>query len=83
VVGVCVCNRSCRATPACRWIWPHLYKQETCVSRSFSRPITSAPELREAVATYVSRTADKLRRQRAGALTMFVRTSPFAPRFYS
>ncbi|QEY31511.1 Y-family DNA polymerase [Synechococcus sp. RSCCF101] len=60
-------------------------KRETCVSRSFSRPITRAAELREAVATYVSRAAEKLRRQRqrAGALTVFARTSPFAPGFYS
>lgn len=33
-------------------------KQETCVSRSFSRPITSLTELREAVATYVVRAAE-------------------------
>ncbi|MEB3168047.1 MAG: Y-family DNA polymerase [Synechococcaceae cyanobacterium] len=61
-------------------------KQETCVSRSFRRPLTSATELREAVATYLSRAAEKLRQQHqcAGAITVFVRTSPFADRpFYS
>jgi DNA polymerase V len=61
-------------------------KQETCVSRSFSRPITERAELREAVATYLSRAAEKLRRQRqrAGAITVFVRSSPFTgTRFYS
>ncbi len=61
-------------------------KRETCVSRSFRRPLTSASELREAVATYLSRAAEKLRRQGqcAGALTVFVRTSPFNGRpFYS
>ena len=54
-------------------------KQETCVSRSFSTPITTQAELREAVATYLSRAAEKLRRQRqrAGAITVFVRSSPF------
>ncbi|MCX5953807.1 MAG: Y-family DNA polymerase [Cyanobacteria bacterium] len=54
-------------------------KQETCVSRSFSTPITTRAELREAVATYLSRAAEKLRRQRqlAGAITVFVRSSPF------
>ncbi len=54
-------------------------KQETCVSRSFSTPITTAGELRQAVATYLSRAAEKLRRQRqcAGAITVFVRSSPF------
>ena len=60
-------------------------KQETCVSRSFSRAVCSEQELREAVASYVSRAAEKLRRQRqrAGRLTVFARTSPFSPGFYS
>jgi DNA polymerase V len=61
-------------------------KQETCVSRSFRRPLRTATELREAVATYLCRAAEKLRCQRqcAGAITVFVRTSPFAARpFYS
>ena len=61
-------------------------RQETCVSRSFRQPLTSLQELREAVATYLSRAAEKLRRQRqrAGAITVFVRTSPFNGRpFYS
>jgi DNA polymerase V len=61
-------------------------KQETCVSRSFRRPLNSVRELKEAVATYLSRAAEKLRqqRQRAGAITVFVRTSPFDGRpFYS
>ena len=61
-------------------------KQETCVSRSFSQPVTSREELRQAIATYLSRAAEKLRRQRqrAGAITVFVRSSPFdGSRFYS
>ena len=60
-------------------------KQETCVSRSFSHPITSLEELREAVATYVVRAAEKLRKQhqRTAALTIYTRTSPFIPGFYS
>ena len=60
-------------------------KQETCVSRSFSRPITSRAELRQAVATYVVRAAEKLRQQqqRTATLTVYARTSPFAPGFYS
>ena len=61
-------------------------KRETCVSRSFSQPITSQSELREAVATYLSRAAEKLRRQqqRAGAITVFVRSNPFnGTSFYS
>jgi DNA polymerase V len=54
-------------------------KRETCVSRSFSSAITSQAQLRQAVATYTSRAAEKLRRQgqRAGALTVFVRSNPF------
>ena len=60
-------------------------KQETCVSRSFSHPITSREELREAIATYVVRAAEKLRKQhqRTAALTIYTRTSPFIPGFYS
>ena len=60
-------------------------KQETCVSRSFSRVITDESELRQAVASYVVRAAEKLRRQRqrSGRLTVFARTSPFSPGFYS
>ena len=54
-------------------------KRETCVSRSFSEPITKKASLREAMATYLSRAAEKLRRQhqRAGVITVFVRSSPF------
>ena len=54
-------------------------KRETCVSRSFSQPITNLIHLREAVATYTARAAEKLRRQqqRAGSLTVFVRSNPF------
>ena len=54
-------------------------KRETCVSRSFSRPISDPAQLQQAVATYTARAAEKLRRQgqRAGALTVFVRSNPF------
>jgi DNA polymerase V len=61
-------------------------KRETCVSRSFSQPITSQAELKEAIATYLSRAAEKLRRQRqrTGTITVFVRSSPFnGTSFYS
>ena len=60
-------------------------KQETCVSRSFSHPITSLEALQEAIATYVVRAAEKLRQQqqRTAALTIYTRTSPFSPGFYS
>jgi DNA polymerase V len=60
-------------------------KRETCVSRSFSQPIEAEAPLREAVASYVVRAAEQLRRQRqrAGRLTVFARTSPFSSGFYS
>jgi DNA polymerase V len=61
-------------------------KQETCVSRSFSEPVTSLEDLRQAIATYLSRACEKLRRQgqRAGSVTVFVRSSPFnGTRFYA
>ncbi|MFZ9752787.1 MAG: Y-family DNA polymerase [Cyanobium sp.] len=54
-------------------------KRETCVSRSFSTPVSTVEGLRQAVATYLCRGAEKLRRQgqQAGGLTVFVRSSPF------
>jgi DNA polymerase V len=60
-------------------------KRETCVSRSFSRAICVDDELRQAVASYVVRAAEKLRQQRqlCGRISVFARTSPFAPNFYS
>jgi DNA polymerase V len=49
------------------------------VSRSFGRAITSLHEMREAVATYTSRAAEKLRREHlaAGILTVFLMTNRF------
>ncbi len=61
-------------------------KRETCVSRSFSEPIRELGPLREAIATYLSRAAEKLRRQRqrTDTITVFVRSSPFnGTRFYA
>ncbi len=61
-------------------------RRETCVSRSFARPIETREELRQAVATYLARAAEKLRRQRqlCGCVTVFVRSSPFdGSSFYS
>jgi DNA polymerase V len=54
-------------------------KRETCVSRSFGTPVCSREALQQAVATHLCRAAEKLRRQaqRAGAVTVFVRSSPF------
>jgi Nucleotidyltransferase/DNA polymerase involved in DNA repair len=54
-------------------------RQEIQSSRSFGHPITSAQELGEAISLYTVRAADKLRRQGsvAGALRVFIHTSPF------
>lgn len=48
-------------------------------SRSFGRPVESRHELEEAVASYVSRAAEKLRRQglAAGSLVVFVNTNRY------
>ena len=48
-------------------------------SRSFGRPVKSLAELKEALASYVSRAAGKLRAQRSVALfiTVFLGTNPF------
>ncbi len=60
-------------------------KRETCVSRSFSQPITSLGELRQAIATHIVHAAKKLRAQsqRAGAITVFTRTSLSAKPYYN
>ncbi len=60
-------------------------KKEICVSRSFSRPITNLKELSQAISTHIVRASEKLRKQkqRAGAITVFTRTSTFSKSFYS
>lgn len=57
-------------------------KKEILSSRSFGRPVTSLEGLRQAVATYVSKAAVKLRRQQSLCLhiEVFARTSPFGNR---
>lgn len=54
-------------------------KQQIISSRSFSRRLTTYEELAEALATFCSRAAEKLRAQHsvAGGLTVFLRTNPF------
>jgi DNA polymerase V len=54
-------------------------KHSLMVSRSFGRPITTLIEMREAVATYMTRAAEKLRRSHmaAGVLTVFLMTNRF------
>jgi DNA polymerase V len=54
-------------------------KQSLMVSRSFGRPITTLTEMRAAVATYMTRAAEKLRRHQmaAGVVTVFLMTNRF------
>lgn len=54
-------------------------KKNIISSRSFGQPITEKSEMREAVATYVSRAAEKMRRDGSvsGQLRVFVETNPF------
>lgn len=53
-------------------------KQQIISSRSFGRYVTELPELEEAVSSYVSRAAEKLRKQHSVASTLYVyiRTNP-------
>src|SRR5262249_56826466 len=50
-----------------------------CDRAPFGRPITTLVEMREAVATYMTRAAEKLRRHDVGAgvLTVFLMTNRF------
>jgi DNA polymerase V len=54
-------------------------KKSLMVSRSFGKAITTLTEMQEAVATYMARAAEKLRRNRvaAGVLTVFLMTNRF------
>lgn len=54
-------------------------KQQILSSRSFGKPVYDLASLSESVSLYMSRAAEKLRRQQsfAGALHVYIRTSPF------
>ena len=54
-------------------------KQQIISSRSFGRPVTELQELKEAITSYMSRAAQKLRQQGsvAQAIHVHIRTSPF------
>jgi DNA polymerase V len=56
-------------------------RKSIMASRSFGRPVTALPELREAVAAYTTRAAEKLRRQHlaTASLMVFVETNRFRP----
>jgi DNA polymerase V len=57
---------------------PQSRKSIAC-TRSFGRAITNYDEMREAIATYASRAAEKMRRfgLKAGAMQVFMRTNEF------
>lgn len=54
-------------------------KQQIVSSRSFGRPVEDLGSLSESVSLYMTRAAEKLRKQSsyAGALHVYIRTSPF------
>ncbi len=54
-------------------------KQQIACTRSFGQPVLQLVELEEAVSTFASRAAEKLRRQgsQTGMVLCFIRTSPF------
>jgi len=61
-------------------------KQTICTTRSFARALSTLEEIQEAVASFVSRAAEKLRAQSsaAGVLTVFIMTGHFGedPKYY-
>ena len=56
-------------------------RKSVMASRSFGRPVTTYEELREAVSTYTSRAAEKIRRQHltANHMAVFLETNRFKP----
>ena len=62
-------------------------KKEIASSRSFGAPVVSLTDLKQAVALFVTRAAEKLRRQRSLArlLTVYLMTNPFKkePQYYN
>lgn len=55
-------------------------KQQILSSRSFGSPVTDLESLSESITLYISRAAEKLRKQKsyAGTLSVYIRTSPFS-----
>jgi DNA polymerase V len=54
-------------------------KKSIACTRSFGNPVTNLKEMKEAVATYISRAAEKLRKQQSSAyiLSVYMRTNKF------
>jgi len=59
-------------------------KQQICTSRSFGQPVEKLNELRESIATYAARSAQKLRQQKslANTVLIYIRTNPFKENVY-
>lgn len=66
--------RELRGSPAIVMEDPLVNKKMIATTRMFGRPVTSRAEIKEAVATYISRAAEKLRRQQsaAGVVSVFI-----------
>lgn len=62
-------------------------KKQIISSRTFGRPVYSFIELEQAVATYITTAAEKLRSQKSvtSLLTVYIRTNPFkgGPQYYN
>ena len=71
VVGVRLI-RELRGFPAIAMEDELVNKKMIATTRMFGRPVTALEELKEAVATYISRAAEKLRRQQSAAGTVSV-----------
>lgn len=56
-------------------------KKQILSSRSFGMPVTDRDSLAESITLYMTRAAEKLRRQQsyAGSIYVYIRTSPFRP----
>jgi DNA polymerase V len=54
-------------------------RKSCCVSRSFGKRITSLKDMSEAVSTYITRAAEKIRNERlvANNINLYIRTNPF------
>ncbi|RNI30851.1 Y-family DNA polymerase [Rufibacter immobilis] len=79
VVGVRVL-KELQGKPCLQTVLPQ-EKKSIASTRSFGKPVQSLAQLQEAVAAYVTRAAEKLRRQgsAAGAITVFIHTNRYAP----
>lgn len=73
IVGVRLI-RELRGLPSIEMEEELVDKKMIATTRMFGRPVTDLHEVREAVATYISRAAEKLRRQHsaAGAVSVFI-----------